>query len=291
MVNATLLILALLSHSVISSNILIIQPLFSGSHGIILRIFCDYLITRGHNVTVLKFQTVQEPKFDNSSVNVIEFPAKDGHRNCPNYFTPEGKWDVGISFADQIWNFDGGLCFMKWDMFCRFRVQCETLLQESLVQTLGSMNFDVAIVDLISNGCSVALAKALDLPVASFWVYGFTGFDSSVTPAQALPSIVPAYFAGLPEQMTFFERTYSFVNYWAAQTFHAGYNYVNQNVVSDKLPNLPPLWEMIHDVDLHFAAPNYLTTFPKLTPPNVFYIGGLHLREGRTLEEVIFLNR
>ena len=42
-----------------------------------------------------------------------------------------------------------------------------------LMDSLAAQKFDLAIVDLIANECSLALARSLRLPVASYWGFGF----------------------------------------------------------------------------------------------------------------------
>ena len=280
------LLLASLVHFTLGSNILVVQPIFSGSHEFILRLFAEYMTTRGHTVTVVRFASVKNPKFSNSSVNVINVKPLDDDGSCSNFITPDGKWDVGLTLADQLWNFDGGWSFLSLDMFCRYRVQCETILDKQLFHSLKVMSFDVAIVDILSNGCGVALAKALNLPVASFWVFGFTGFDAASTPTLSIPSTVPAAFTGLPEKMSFWQRIENLVKYNLYLVYHEICNTINQRIVSEMFPNLPPVWEMTHDIDIHLIVPNFLTTKPKLTAPNVFSIGGPHLAEGQSLTEV-----
>ena len=273
-------------HASQCSNILVVNPLAAGSHEFILRGFLDFMTSRGHNVTIVRFETTNDPKFSNSSMNVINMKALDKDGSCSNFVTPDGKFDVGLKMAEQFWNFDGGLSFVSMDMFCRYGVQCETLLDRDLYISLKATNFDVAIVDILVNGCGVALAKALELPIASFWVYSFIGWDASLTPAQSLPSIVPTSFTGLPEEMSFLDRVQNFVALTLFWAYRKIYYSINQSIVSQKFPHLPPVCDMVHDIDIHLVIPNFLTTTPKLTPPNVFAIGGPHLRAGQPLPEV-----
>ena len=47
------------------------------------------------------------------------------------------------------------------------------LEDDTLFKQLNASKFDLALVDLIANECSLALARALGLPVATFWGFAF----------------------------------------------------------------------------------------------------------------------
>ena len=59
-------------------NILIIHPVYSGSHHIVLRSFGDYLVSRGHSVTQIKFRQANTPLHVDSNVEVIDLEIRDG---------------------------------------------------------------------------------------------------------------------------------------------------------------------------------------------------------------------
>ena len=64
-------------------------------------------------------------------------------------------------------------------MFGIIYAHCETLFTDvKLIEDLRSRNFTVALVDLIGNECSLALAHHLGIPVLGFW--GFTLQGSEV---------------------------------------------------------------------------------------------------------------
>ena len=75
-----------------------------------------------------------------------------------------------------------------------------------MIHKLAAQNFDLAIVDLIANECSVALARVLRLPVASYWGFGYQGGEVIHTSNLNLPSIVPAFMSGYTSKMNFQQR-------------------------------------------------------------------------------------
>ena len=80
------------------------------------------------------------------------------------------------------------------------------LEDRKLFNELKASKFDLAIVDLIANECSLALARALGLPVATFWGFGFQGGEVMHTSNWNPPSLVPAFMSGLDRHMNFWER-------------------------------------------------------------------------------------
>jgi hypothetical protein len=43
---------------------------------------------------------------------------------------------------------------------------------------------------------------------------------------------------------------------------------------------------LLQDIDLHLSNVNFLTAHAKSLAPNTKYVGGLHLRKGKTLNQV-----
>lgn len=65
-------------------------------------------------------------------------------------------------------------------MFRLIHAHCQRLLGDvELLKELEAGNFSVAVVDLMANECSLALAYRLGLPVVGYW--GFTYQGSQVS--------------------------------------------------------------------------------------------------------------
>ena len=58
---------------------------------------------------------------------------------------------------------------------CLFVLRQNLLSDQHLFEMLRARQFDVALVDIISNECGLALAAALKLPVVGFWGFSFVG--------------------------------------------------------------------------------------------------------------------
>ena len=80
------------------------------------------------------------------------------------------------------------------------------LEDKSLMTFLAEQQFDLAIIDLIANECSLALARVLQLPVASYWGFGHQGGEVIHTSNLNLPSLVPTFMSGFSRNMSFPQR-------------------------------------------------------------------------------------
>ena len=89
-----------------------------------------------------------------------------------------------------IWNEADSPYDLPTDLYCVTEVHCRMILQDkTLLTELARENYDLAIVDLIANECSVALARALGLPVASYWGFGYQGGEVIHTSNLNLPAL------------------------------------------------------------------------------------------------------
>ena len=106
-----------------------------------------------------------------------------------------------------IWNQADSPYDLPTDLYCVTEVHCRMILQDkTLLTELAEENYDLAIVDLIANECSVALARALGLPVASYWGFGYQGGEVLHTSNLNLPALVPAFMTGYTRNMNFQQR-------------------------------------------------------------------------------------
>ena len=106
-----------------------------------------------------------------------------------------------------IWNEADSPYDLPTDLYCVTEVHCRMILQDkTLLTELAREKYDLAIVDLIANECSVALARALGLPVASYWGFGYQGGEVIHTSNLNLPSLVPAFMTGYTRNMNFQQR-------------------------------------------------------------------------------------
>ena len=53
-------------------------------------------------------------------------------------------------------------------------------------------------------------------------------------------------------------------------------NYANY-YIKPRFPHVPPVEKIVHDIDLVLVNTNNFVDYPKLVPPNVKFIAGIHL--------------
>ena len=273
--------------SIDGSNILIIHPLYTGSHVVALQSFGDFMMSRGHNVTVIRFQNVADAQVK-SNITVVGLKLKSKHGYCSNYVNSDGVVDIRKDLSSTLWRSSGSLSMASRDLLMCSSEFCESLLgDEELFKTLKDGNFDVALVDLALNLCGVAYAHALELPIATFWVCRFSSFETLFTPMLNWPSIVPGSSSGLPAEMSFLQRMENAIEMIGIKICEDYSLHFLQKTINEYFPDITPLRDIMREgIGMHFNVHNHLTTDPLLTLPNIFYIGGPHLREPKSLSVV-----
>ena len=128
----SLLVLTLL-HIVHSANILILHPVYSGSHEFLLRHLGEHLANkRGHKVTQVIYKHTQMKKRAQTNVDLMALTLKDGNKLCPKYINPDGYFDIKGGAAKILWEQGESLSNLPLDMFCLTEAQCETLFNVSM---------------------------------------------------------------------------------------------------------------------------------------------------------------
>ena len=71
--------------------------------------------------------------------------------------------------------------------------------------------FDLAIVDLLYNPCSLSLASHyLKVPVVGYWAFSFVNGEADYTTVSTPPSYIPTFMTGYTDNMTFYQRVINF---------------------------------------------------------------------------------
>ena len=180
------------------ANILILHPVYSGSHTIVLRQFGDYLVSRGHHVTQVKFRQSNSNSDPHSKVDVLNLAVKDPSRQCWNFINADGEFDLGITAGSFLWNQGSSLLMFPTNVFCLVRTHCNTLFSSAaFAEKVNSTVFDVALVDLFLNDCGLAYARSMGIPVAGFWGWSLQSSEVGHLPVLNLPSFVPNTLSGL----------------------------------------------------------------------------------------------
>ena len=89
---------------------------------------------------------------------------------------------------------------------------CNHLLgNQGLLEELKEEKFDLAIVDLLYNECSLALASHyLQIPVVGYWAFSFVNGEADYTTVSTPPSYIPTFMTGFTDEMSFYQRLINF---------------------------------------------------------------------------------
>ena len=133
-----------------SANILILHPLYAGSHELTLRSIGNHLVKeRGHNVTQLMFQhtnmNISLSSDAENEVDIIPLRIRDPKKECTQYINGDGQFDIGsFSIASFLWENGEKLWHFPTDLFCVTRVHCNMVLNDPILfESLNTSNFDI----------------------------------------------------------------------------------------------------------------------------------------------------
>lgn len=93
-------------------------------------------------------------------------------------------WNSGLSYKSII---EAGS-----EAFPLMEAHCNSLLSnKDLIRQLKGMKFNVAIIDIVYNECSLVLLHHLKIPAVGYWAFPFSSGEADYTTAFLPPSHVP----------------------------------------------------------------------------------------------------
>ena len=261
-------------------NILILHPIYCGSHEFVLRTLGDHLVQRGHQVTQVRFKQKNSHMDLKTNVSVLTLNISDHLNNCGRYVNEDGVLDISTVGAKILWDQGHSVFGLPLDIFCLTDVHCYTLHHHpELRSLLQNQTFDLVIIDLIGNECSIALAKSLQIPIIGFWGFPFHGGEAAYTSIPHPPSLYPTFFSGYKMKMDFVERLgNSLLHFFHRLYMDFQVTYANY-YIPQYYPQIPPLSQIIHDLDLVLVNTNQFVDYPRLLPPSIKQVGGLQLMD------------
>ncbi|KAB7502228.1 putative UDP-glucuronosyltransferase ugt-48 [Armadillidium nasatum] len=194
----------------LSHSILVLHPVYAGSHIIAIRTILEELVRKGHKIKVIRWKEssrIPPMETENFSETILSIDNSEG---LVPFLTKEVKssfefpdklmWERGLNPSSVL---DGGIDTVA--------SSCDTLFQQKeLIQELKASNFKVAIVDLLYNECGLALAHYLGLPVVAYWAISFVSGEIQYTTAFNPPSSIPHIYFPYTE-MNFLQRCLNFI--------------------------------------------------------------------------------
>ena len=138
------------------AKILILHPLYAGSHELTLRSIGNHLIKeRGHSVTQVMFQhtnmNISLSSDTENKVDIIPLRIRDPKKECTQYINKDGQFDIGsFSIASFLWESGDKLWHFPTDLFCVTRVHCNMILNDPIFfESLNKSHYDIGIKSFI----------------------------------------------------------------------------------------------------------------------------------------------
>lgn len=282
---ATFLVLALLMSPLEAGKILVLHPMYAASHVLTLRALAKGLVARGHEVTVLRWKdTHNYPDANHPGIkeHVLAINNTDG--TIPR-LTVEERASFEMP-QELMWRKGTSWTALPVDTFLTVGAFCRSLLErEQLREELRREKFDIAIVDILYNECSLALAHDLGLPSIGYWAFTFAGGEPQYTTAFSPPSSVPLILSHCPEVMSFWERLWNhfvaFSSHVVMQTQFA----VTSYQIRHYLPSCPWPADLLSNLSGMLINSHPVVDIPRLLPPSFLNVGGMQIRPPQPLPQ------
>lgn len=264
-------------------NVLIIHPIYAGSHVLTLQSLASSLLSRGESVTTIRYK----------DTHMLELPTHHNHTqmlralNNVNgrfpYLTQEQRASFELP-QELLWS-EGLDVFAILNTLDAWKVMdgfCDDLLgDETLLKNLEEEKFDVAVVDLIYNECGLALAHKLSVPSVGYWAFSFSSGPQVFTTAPALPSFVPGFMSELTDVMNFWERNYNFVLKVLGILLMQYHDWYTSQLIQKYLQLPLRGSDLLSDLSGVLINTDYVLDYPRPMPPSFINIGGLQITKAR----------
>ncbi|XP_050705063.1 UDP-glucuronosyltransferase 1A8-like [Eriocheir sinensis] len=174
----------------------------------------------------------------------------------------------------MLWERPRRLWQVPLNVFSVVGAHCLTLLGDAALFThLYQANFTVALVDVIANECSLALAHRLGLPVVAFWGFSFQGGEAKAMGVFQSPAIVPAFMSDVGAEMGFRERVWNTLMSLAESALIAYHRSNTDYYIQRLAPHVPLSHQLLREVEAVLVHSHWLLDHAKLMPPHVQYLG------------------
>lgn len=191
-----------------------------------------------------------------------------------NFFTSVPmQWNLGVELSDLIMSHRNMKQFVQSDSYSFDLVMIETFCQEYTV-TIGH-KFNAPVINL---------APAMIWPSVSKWLHVPSTF-----------SYIPNSFLITAKDISFVERLKNTVT-GVMQLYVENYLYLpkmkeimNKHFAYRGWESRPPLERMLNNVSLTLSNSYYAVGIPRPYPPGVIEVGGMHIKEPKSLPEVQYL--
>jgi glucuronosyltransferase len=144
--------------------------------------------------------------------------------------------------------------------------------------------FDLLLLDLALTDSLLGVAKYYNIPAVVLNVGATNKWSNEMTGNPNNPSYNPNMFLGYTDRMSFTERV---LNTMMAAFDELTYNFlylptqeaIYQRYFGDRIPNLPPLIDLVHNVSLVLLNSHPVVQHPRALMSNMVEVAGMHIHE------------
>ncbi|KAK0410143.1 hypothetical protein QR680_004973 [Steinernema hermaphroditum] len=274
-----LFLLSLLASTLSAYKIVVFAPDISSSQIIWNTRVSEKLAEAGHDVTMVRMKFFNKNSSEvviDPRVNIWDFHMADPDQD---YEQMQRKHAELIYQDRPIWSGEARKAMNLWMGF--MRNACENLLlQKDLLQQLSEARFDLAFTHMYEY-CAIGLIHHAKIPT---WIWLNSGqlmdnvADTIGVPKP--PSYVPPMMSDSKDEMTFFQRTKSFLGHGLMPLLYPHIVTWPETEIFRKHidPDFPYLGDLASQCPLVMVNSNELYDIPKPTLHKVINIGGLGMK-------------
>ncbi|KAK7072886.1 putative UDP-glycosyltransferase [Halocaridina rubra] len=266
-----------------SAKILVLHPMYAGSHIFTLRALALSLVDEGHEVVVVRWKDSHNyPAFQHPNITEEILAINNTDGNVP-YLTRDERASF-LMPQELMWGKGTSWTALPVDAYFTVSAFCSSLLErDSLREELKRQKFDVAIVDLIFNECSLALAHNLGLPSVGYWAFTFAGGEPQYTTAFCPPSAVPFILSHYDDDMTLWQRIFNHFLAFASHIVMQTQFLVTNYQIQQYLPGTPSPANLLANISGMLINSHPAVDYPRLLPPSFLNVGGLQMHTPKPL--------
>ncbi|KAK8741965.1 hypothetical protein OTU49_002041, partial [Cherax quadricarinatus] len=236
-------------------------------------------------VTVVRWQdSHQYPAADHPGITEFVLAINNSDGSIP-HMTLEERASF-VMPQELMWGHGTSWTALPVDAFITVSAFCRTLLGDlPLRRHLRLQHFHVAIVDLIYNECSLALAHDLGVPSVGYWAFTFAGGEPQYTTAFSPPSVVPQILSHYRDVMTFPQRIVNHLHAIGSHVVMQVELAVTGWQIKKYLPSCPPPGTLLAEMSGMLINSHSALDYPRLLPPSFINVGGLQVHPPKPLPE------
>lgn len=156
-------------------------------------------------------------------------------------------------------------------------------MESSGVKSLlkSKQKFDLILLETMLCEALLGFSHIYNAPAIAVNSFGFAYTTDKVVGNSHPYAYVPTRFAGLTDEMTFFERIQNtIISFFTEATHYTIHIPAQQRLLKKYFPNAPPLQELVNNVSITLLNAHYsVVETPRPYLPNMIPVGGLHIQQ------------